>query len=382
MASLATLLVPAVPGSSSSSDWAARRVAFFRIFNFTSIALMFYVALLFVLSAFLQTMYMQGWEQGAFFLAYIVRQWLVSAMLMLFALAAADALTTASTLPRAARLAIVALSIFAAVALSVYIRMKIGRVGGMADFGMRWRWYVGVVSLWTLLGSLAWIVLDGARRQMAAQAQLTQARCDRESLETQALEARLSALQAQIEPHFLFNTLANVKRLYETDSARGRRMLGNLLEYLRAALPSMRRSGSTLGRELELARSYLTILQLRMGERLRFTINAERAPAAARVPPMVLPTLVENAIKHGLSPLPEGGAIDIRAEIADGELLVQVADTGCGFVGESGSGVGLSNTRSRLAALYGERARLALRSNTPRGVVAEVRLPLAIEGSA
>src|SRR4029453_16636445 len=125
------------------------------------------------------------------------------------------------------------------------------------------------------------------------------AECRRESLEAQMVEARLSALQAQIEPHFLFNTLANVKRLYETAPARGREMLGSLINYLQAALPGMREPGSTLAREIELVRSFLTILQMRMGERLQFSIDAPAGLADARLPPMGLPTLVEKRTKQG-----------------------------------------------------------------------------------
>jgi LytS/YehU family sensor histidine kinase len=194
------------------------------------------------------------------------------------------------------------------------------------------------------------------------------------------VEARLCALQAQIEPHFLFNTLANVKRLYETAPSRGREMLSSLINYLRAALPTMREPGSTLAREIELVRSFLTILQMRMGERLQFSVEAPVELSDVRVPPMVLPTLVENAIKHGLSPLPEGGRIDIRARSEpSGQLVIEVADNGAGFSASGGSGVGLANTRSRLAALYGAEASLSLSMATPRGVVASVRLPLQTE---
>jgi len=219
-----------------------------------------------------------------------------------------------------------------------------------------------------------------SRADETARGQLADAELRRESLQAQMVEARLSALQAQIEPHFLFNTLANVKRLYETAPARGREMLASLINYLRAALPTMREPGSTLEREIELVRSFLTILQMRMGERLQFGIDAPPGLAAARVPPMVLPTLVENAIKHGLSPLPEGGRIDIRAR-ADGEaqLVIEVADTGTGFSASGGSGVGLANTRSRLTALYGSDASLSLARGTPHGVIACVRLPLQLD---
>ncbi len=153
-------------------------------------------------------------------------------------------------------------------------------------------------------------------------------------------------------------------------------MLSSLISYLRAALPTMRQSGSTLARELELARSFLTILKMRMGERLNFTIEADPALDDAQVPPMVLPTLVENAIKHGLSPLPEGGRIDIVARRDGDDLLIDVRDNGAGFSSTGGSGVGLANTRSRLTVLYGPRAALSLLAAEPRGVVASVRMPL------
>jgi LytS/YehU family sensor histidine kinase len=169
--------------------------------------------------------------------------------------------------------------------------------------------------------------------------------------------------------------LANVKRLYETAPQRGREMLVSLIDYLRAALPSMRQTGSTLKRELELARAYLTILQMRMGERLRFTIDAEPALLAAEVPPLVLGTLIENAIKHGLSPLPEGGGIAIRARSDGEQIRIEVRDNGRGFTGHAGSGVGLANIRSRLAALHGASAGLELRANAPHGVIASVVLP-------
>jgi LytS/YehU family sensor histidine kinase len=139
----------------------------------------------------------------------------------------------------------------------------------------------------------------------------------------------------------------------------------------------MREPGSTLQREIELVRSFLTILQMRMGERLAFSIDAPNDLASARVPPMVLPTLVENAIKHGLSPLPEGGRIDIRARREGNQsMVIEVSDNGAGFASTSGSGVGLANTRSRLSALYGSDASLSLAMGAPRGVVATVRLPL------
>jgi sensor histidine kinase YesM len=154
-------------------------------------------------------------------------------------------------------------------------------------------------------------------------------------------------------------------------------MLVALIAYLRAALPGMRRHESTLADELELVRHYLAILQMRMGERLSFEIHAPPELLAARLPTLVLPTLVENAIKHGLSPLPEGGRIAIRAaHAADGGLRIEVADNGQGFGAASGgAGVGLANTRARLAARFGDAATLELEANQPRGVIARVNLP-------
>ena len=215
-------------------------------------------------------------------------------------------------------------------------------------------------------------------RDAQARTQALQFSLERSQLEKQALDARLSLLQAQIEPHFLFNTLANVKRLYETRPERGRDMLVALIAYLRAALPGMRRHESTLADELELVRHYLAILQMRMGERLAFDIAAPPELLPARLPTLVLPTLVENAIKHGLSPLPEGGRIAIRAAPAEGGgLTIEVADNGQGFGAVSGgAGVGLANTRARLAARFGDGASLELEAAQPHGVVARVRLPV------
>ena len=200
----------------------------------------------------------------------------------------------------------------------------------------------------------------------------------RGALETQQLATRLRLLQAQVEPHFLFNTLSNVRRLAHTDAGAGRTMLAQLTRYLRAALPRMREDETTLAEEIELVRAYLGLQQVRMGARLETEIDAPPALLEARVPPMMLATLVENAIKHGIAPLAEGGAIRITAQKADGALKLTVADTGRGLAGaSSGSGVGLANIRARLSALYGGRADLRLQANSPRGVAAVITLPLA-----
>ena len=193
--------------------------------------------------------------------------------------------------------------------------------------------------------------------------------------EQQMDEARLSMLQAQIEPHFLFNTLANVRRLYQTEPSAGGSMLQNLMRYLAVALPQMRASDSTLGREATLTESYLEIQRTRMGRRLAFEIDVPASLRDIAIPPMMLITLVENAIKHGINPLSEGGFVRVGAQLTDGQLCLQVADSGQGFTKTSGGGTGLANIRARLAGLYGRAARLTLAVNTPRGVTATIVLP-------
>jgi LytS/YehU family sensor histidine kinase len=204
---------------------------------------------------------------------------------------------------------------------------------------------------------------------------IAQCAVDSARMDEQTAEARLQMLEAQIEPHFLFNTLAHVKRLYETDRAAGARMLHNLEAYLAVALPQMRATDATLGRELDHAMAYLDIQQIRMGRRLAYAIDVDDTLRRARLPPLMLLTLVENAIKHGLTPVPAGGRIDIRARVEAGRLRVEVADTGQGFTKSGGAGAGLANIRARLAAQFGQDASLALAMNSPRGVVATIALP-------
>ena len=191
----------------------------------------------------------------------------------------------------------------------------------------------------------------------------------------QVTEAKLAALQAQVEPHFLYNTLASVQALTEVDPAKANEMTGHLIQYLRNALPKMRESVSTVGQEVELVRAYLSILQMRMGARLAFEIAVPESLMTLPFPPLMLPSLVENAIKHGLEPQREGGEVHITAVLDGGRLKVIVADTGRGFGETVGAGVGLANIRERLAALYGGGARLTLEGNTPQGVVATIEVP-------
>jgi LytS/YehU family sensor histidine kinase len=189
-------------------------------------------------------------------------------------------------------------------------------------------------------------------------------------------QAHLQVLQAQIEPHFLFNTLANVRRLYEADRDAGHAMLDNLMHYFKVALPQMRGDTSTVEREAALAEAYLNVQQIRFGRRLGFDIDIPPAVKALEVPPMMLMTLVENAVKHGIAPLPQGGTIGVAAEVADGRLVLSVRDTGRGLSETAGAGMGLANIRARLTAAYGNSAGLSITGNQPRGIVATLSLPI------
>jgi hypothetical protein len=206
-------------------------------------------------------------------------------------------------------------------------------------------------------------------------AELKRKEADHHRMSRQLTEAKLQALQAQVEPHFLYNTLASVQALTEVDPAQASAMTGHLIQYLRNALPKMREGVSTVGQEIELVRAYLSILQMRMGKRLAFEIAVPESLNAIAFPPLMLPSLVENAIKHGLEPQREGGTVTISAELNEGRLRLIVADTGRGFGETIGAGVGLANIRERLAVLYGDTAKLTLVENTPNGVVATIDVP-------
>ncbi|MDM4767763.1 histidine kinase [Pelomonas sp. SE-A7] len=307
------------------------------------------------------------------------RQSLLTGTTVLLAIGLAEALLAAWRLGGAARLLVQGLAVAGGAMAGTLLRVQVFRWLAKEPMTspVMTSWLISTSGLWFVLGCLGYALLQLLNHERAMQAELQRVQRDHEQLQAQQLEAQVSALNAQIEPHFLFNTLANVKRLFETSPERGRDMLRSLIAYLRAALPSMRQPESTLGQELDLVGNYLTILQMRMGERLSFGIASDAELADARLPPMVLPTLVENAIKHGLAPLPEGGRIEIRARReGPGSLVVEVRDNGQGFSGSGGSGVGLANTRARLAALFGEAAALELEAAQPRGVVARLRMPM------
>lgn len=197
------------------------------------------------------------------------------------------------------------------------------------------------------------------------------------AMEKELTAAQLGLLQAQVEPHFLYNTLASAQELVRTDPAKADRMLGHLIAYLRRSLPRTDGSLSTLGQELERSTAWLEIMKMRMGDRLTVHTDVADAIADTPMPSMMLQTLVENAIKHGLEPKPGGGGIWIRAGEERGELSLTVADDGMGFRSEgSGTGIGLKNLRERLRLTYGAAASFVIGNNFPNGVAATIVLPV------
>ena len=199
---------------------------------------------------------------------------------------------------------------------------------------------------------------------------------EKSELERNALDARLRLLQAQVEPHFLFNTLANVQALVDAGSPQASKVLASLIAYLRAAVPRMHEAATTLGQELDLVRAYLELMQMRMPDRLQFALHIDPAATGLRCPPMTLLTLVENAVRHGIDPSEEGGRIEVDVWLRDGRCLVRVTDTGVGLkLTGGGLGTGLSTLRERLQLAFAGDAQLRLSEVEPHGVCAELDLP-------
>ncbi len=200
-----------------------------------------------------------------------------------------------------------------------------------------------------------------------------------EAIARQALQAQLQLLQAQIEPHMLFNTLANLQGMISIDPDRAQLLLDQLIQYLRATLASSRAEATTLAQEFTLMEAYLGLMSVRMGTRLSYTLTLPTSLRSAQLPPMLLQPLVENAIIHGLEPKVDGGHVTVSAVEQAGALIVSVADTGLGLdapSAKSGTHVGVANTRERLLALYGAQASLALEPNAAQGALARLTLPL------
>ncbi len=215
-------------------------------------------------------------------------------------------------------------------------------------------------------------------REYAALTARLEAEARQSDLSRQLAESRLKLLQLQIEPHFLFNTLGSAQQLAEKGAPQAARLIADLIRFLRAATPALRSETNTLGEDAALAEAYLSIMRTRLSRRLEYAIDIPPALVDFPLPPGMLITLVENAIKHGIEPSPAGGRIDVSARVDECSLAVRVADTGAGLASGGalvGQGIGLANIRERLQLLYGAAATLELAQNTPRGFVASILLP-------
>lgn len=234
--------------------------------------------------------------------------------------------------------------------------------------------------VFTLLGTTLMVVLvmNRERLRRAEEAQAT-ARLRAEIIERQALQAQLRLMQAQIEPHMLFNTLANLQGLIALDPVRASEMLDQLIQYLRATLSVSRAETTTLEQEFTAMQAYLGLMGVRMGERLAYRLELPPALRGVRLPTMLLQPLVENAIVHGLEPKVDGGEIVITASACDDSVIIEVRDTGLGLDAphdRRGGGVGVATTRERLEVLYGARAAITLAPAAPEGTLARLTLPL------
>lgn len=223
-----------------------------------------------------------------------------------------------------------------------------------------------------------WIAVAALMRQIKGEAekQALTFELERSKYEREALDARLRLLQAQVSPHFLFNTLANVRELVDEGLPQASSVLASLISYLRAAVPRLHDPATTLQQELELVRAYLEVMHMRMPDRLQFMLHADEEALTLDCPTTILLTLVENAVRHGIDPSEEGGRIEVRVQLFNGRCRAQVIDTGVGLDQEvDGFGTGLSNLRERLQLAFGGDAKLQLLALEPHGVCAELEFP-------
>ncbi len=223
-----------------------------------------------------------------------------------------------------------------------------------------------------------WIAMSALYRHIIgeAQRQALSFELERSEFERREVDARLRLLQAQVEPHFLFNTLANIRELVDSGSPQASKVLGSLIAYLRAAVPRLHEPATTLSQEIELVRAYLEVMHMRMPDRLQFTLQVDDAALSIVCPPMTLLTLVENAVRHGIDPSEEGGRIEVRVNIRDQRCRIGVVDTGAGLrQGSEGLGTGLATLRERLQLAFGDDVSVSLAALEPRGVCAKLEFP-------
>ncbi len=318
-----------------------------------------------------------GWEHGAMLVLPRTVALAVAALIMFGAF---------EQWPRAlppwcARWVLQVLAVGIAMPVLSFLMWRLSTPAGAPPFWRvpdRMTGFMTVAGIATLLAP--WIALGALVRQKDALArhQALTFQLERSELQRQTLDARLSLLQAQVAPHFLFNTLANVQALADAGSPRAPDILRSLTAYLRAAVPRLDGGETTIGQEVDQTQAYLELMLMRMPDRLAFTLDVDKDARALRCPPMTLLTLVENAVRHGIDPSEEGGRIDVTIKHTDGRCVVRVDDSGAGLGGTGGLGTGLANLRERLALLFDETVRLEVQGREPCGVMAEVSFPARI----
>jgi sensor histidine kinase YesM len=238
-----------------------------------------------------------------------------------------------------------------------------------ALFGERISFFTQIALLGILFGLLVSYVFISLEK-------ISEERLQRIELEKAAMEAELRLVQSQMEPHFLFNTLANIRSLIDSEPRKAGEMLETFVAFLRTSLRTGRERTVPLAQELDVVKSYLDLYAMRMGARLRYRIDLPDALRSVRIPPLLIQPLVENAVKHGLEPSIDGGEMTVAAERIDGVIRIKVIDSGVGIrETNGGSGIGLDNVRRRLAIMYGELGRLVIEENSPSGVKATVEIP-------
>ena len=230
-----------------------------------------------------------------------------------------------------------------------------------------------IISL--IISIVMTLIWQRQTKELAAQIALSEERGRSEAAERAAAQANLRALQAQIEPHFLFNTLANVTSLIHTQPDIAKKMLEEFISYLRASLSLSREAETTLAKEFELMQGYLSVFMVRMGPRLDFAVDLPDEVKHTALPPMLIQPLVENAIKHGVEPNIDGGNIKLAARRVGDNIEIEVVDDGLGFGNTTSNGIGLGNVRERLEKIYGARASLVIQDNQPRGTRITILIP-------
>jgi hypothetical protein len=321
---------------------------------------------------------------------WTVQYWVLFARLFFIALAATLAFGLFEQWParmprRLARWVVQIVVVAVMIPLAVFVAYVATTQGDPVPFwqdsdrltGFGFMTFMGLLlAPWMAVSALIGKINGEAQRQALA------FELERSELERKALDARMRLLQAQVEPHFLFNTLANVRELVDSGSPQASMVLGSLIAYLRAAVPRLHHPATTLGQELDLVRAYLEVMHMRIPDRLQYLLHVDDAALTLLCPPMTLLTLVENAVRHGIDPSEDGGRIEVRVTLRQGRCLAQVIDSGVGLrpLGD-GLGTGLATLRERLQLIFGHDAQLRLSELIPHGVCAELEFPAREEAA-